>query len=102
MYRSSFEDFSIKARRVQSLVGGPNSQEMETALLEMERARLAYAGARDALARQLLPSLPAAPRRETRDVSGIAELLWEVAGRPDGTAHRDWLRAEEIARRAAA
>lgn len=102
MYRSAFEDFSVKAGRVQALIGGPNPQEMEIALLEMERARLAYADARDALARQFLPSLSAAPRRETRDVSGIAELLWEVAGRPEGSAHRDWLRAEEIARRAAA
>lgn len=87
---------------MQSLIGGPHPQQMEFALLEMERARLAYADARDALARQFLPTLPAAARRETRDVSGIAELLWEVAGRPEGSAHRDWLRAEEIARRAAA
>ena len=68
----------------------------------MERARLAYTAARDALARQLLPSLPQELRPEPADVKGIAELLWEIAGRPEGTAQKDWFRAEEIARRAAA
>ena len=36
----------------------------------------------------------------TKEVRPIAELLWESAGRPDGTADRDWRRAEEIVREA--
>lgn len=105
MYQSAFEKFSLKAKRVQELVDRPaaDGTVMEAALLEMERARLAYAEARDALARELMPSLGAAARqREAAGVQGIAELLWQVAGRPEGTAHQDWVRAEEIARRAAA
>lgn len=84
------------------MIDQPNTGQMETALLDMERARLAYTAARDALAQHLSPALTQAKRPKPGNVSGIAELLWEVAGRPDGTAQKDWLRAEEIARRAAA
>jgi hypothetical protein len=104
-YRVAFDDYSVKAQRVQSLKERPGATPnlTEAALLEMERARLAYAIARDELARHLLPSLPVSPSvLEAGNVSGIAELLWEVAGRPQGTAYQDWLRAEEIVRRAAA
>ena len=63
-------------------------------------------GARDALVRSLLPaSAPAAPDQRhdhVQDVQAIAELLWESAGRPTGTAEEDWRRAEAIVRRAVA
>jgi hypothetical protein len=32
----------------------------------------------------------------------LAELIWESAGRPDGTAEEDWRRAEAIVKCAVA
>lgn len=37
-----------------------------------------------------------APAREPSPVQKLARQIWEEAGRPDGTAEADWLRAEEI------
>jgi len=107
-YRSAFEDFSRKAQQVQSLTEHPTGDRnaFETALLELEKAHLAYNHARDALVRSLLPpSAPAPPDQRhdhVHDVQAIAELLWESAGRPTGTAEEDWRRAESIVRRAVA
>jgi hypothetical protein len=107
-YRSAFEDFSRKAQQVQSLTKHPTGDRnaFETTLLELEKAHLAYNHARDALVRSLLPaSAPAAPDQRhdhVQDVQAIAELLWESAGRPTGTAEEDWRRAEAIVRRAVA
>ena len=41
------------------------------------------------------------PLGHSDDVRAIAELLWESAGRPEGTAAEDWRRAEEIIEKAA-
>jgi|ERR1043166_1709794 hypothetical protein len=112
-YRRAFDDFSRRARLVQSLTAGPNPDRtaIDTALLELEKARVVYNRRRDALAQQLLrasnhnsfpPFGPDSPQAYAGRVRSIAELLWEVAGRPDGTAEDDWYRAEEILRRAAA
>jgi len=118
-YRDAFEDFSRKAERVQSLAAQQNVAEQnnagesnndekafETALLELERAHLAYNQARDAFLQSLLPEfaqIPAFDNQEhASDVPTLAELLWENAGRPDGTAERDWRRAEAIVKRAVA
>jgi hypothetical protein len=108
-YRLAFEDFSRKAQRVQLLTEHPTGdrKEFETALLELEKAHLAYDEARDALVNSLLPSAQAAGRaapvqNHREDVRTIAELLWESAGRPSGTAEEDWQRAEAIVRRAVA
>jgi hypothetical protein len=102
-YRCAFEDFSDKVRKVQSLTGRPDSDQgaIEGALLELEQARKAYSSARDAVARQLQPALQLNPSlTRAGNVKGVAALLWEVAGRPEGTAHNDWFRAERIVRRA--
>jgi hypothetical protein len=102
-YRCAFEDFSDKVRKVQSLTGQPNSDQaaMEAALLELEKARKSYSSARDAVARHVQPALPFnPPLARAGHVKGIAALLWEAAGRPEGTAHDDWFRAEKIVRRA--
>ena len=109
-YRSAFEDFSRFAQRVQFLTAHPTGdrKEFEAALLDLEKAHLAYGNARDALVRSLLPE-----RRPSRagadaeddhreDIQAIAELLWESAGRPTGTAEEDWRRAEAIVRSAVA
>lgn len=108
VYRSAFEDFSRKAQQVQSLTEHPTGDRkaFESALLELEKAHLAYNDARDALVRSLLPpSFPAPPKQRqdhTHDVQALAELLWESAGRPTGTAEEDWRRAEAIVQRAVA
>jgi hypothetical protein len=117
-YRHAFEDFSRKAQRVQFLTEHPTGDRkaFETALLELEKAHLAYNDARDALVRSLLPALgPETPnhrpsgsgqehggRDHRADIQAIAELLWESAGRPTGTAEDDWRRAEAIVKCAVA
>jgi len=98
-YRLAFEDFSRKAQRVQSLTEHANSDQsaFEAALLELEKAHLAYDDARDALVRAMLPSAEQKARVGHREhIPAIAELLWESAGRPTGTAEEDWRRAEAI------
>jgi Protein of unknown function (DUF2934) len=105
-YRSAFEDFSRKAERVQQLTEHPtgNRNEFEAALLELEKAHLAYDEARDALVRSLSPAAANLALQDDHraDVRTIAELLWESAGRPTGTAEEDWQRAEAIVERALA
>jgi hypothetical protein len=109
-YRSAFEYFSQKAQQVQSLTEHPSGDRkaFETALLELEKAHLAYNGARDALVRSLLPPAVKEQRHDRAapdhrdDVQALAELLWESAGRPIGTAEEDWHRAEAIVQHAVA
>jgi len=80
--------------------------EAEKALLRVENARLAYNDTRDALAASLMTAtasrafwrIPAAARREKTRVKDIAELLWELAGKPQGSADDDWYRAERVVR----
>jgi len=101
-YRSAFEEFSRRVQRVQDLTAdeNPDVAALDSALLELEKARLAYNLCRDALASHLMAS--STPRTYGDRVRRMAELLWEVEGRPDGTADEDWHRAEEIVRRAPA
>ncbi len=108
-YRSAFEDFSRKAQRVQFLTEHPTGDRdgFETALLELEEAHLAYNESRDALVDSLFPHARKNARVDgiddrRRDIQTIAELLWERAGRPTGTAEDDWRRAESIVKRAVA
>ncbi len=87
----------------------PDWKAIDSALLEMEKARVEYNRRRDIVAQQLLPEERPALRatgtstelRADR-VRAIAELRWELAGRPEGTAEENWYRAEEIVRQAAA
>ena len=78
----------------------------EAALLELEKAQLAYDHARDAFLESLLPESAQIPPRHghnhSGDIPAIAELLWESAGRPQGTAEEDWRRAEAIVKTAVA
>jgi|SRR5271165_2968748 len=106
-YRSAFEEFSRKAQRVQ-LLAAQNSggKTFETALLELEKAQVAYNHARDAFLGSLQPESAQIPalhdHSHSDDVPTIAELIWEGAGRPQGTAEEDWRRAEAIVKRAVA
>jgi Protein of unknown function (DUF2934) len=112
-YRSAFADFSQKVRAVQAMIADPTPDRaaIDTALLQVEKARVRYNQSRDKVARYLLAStasqpLPAleydSPDEYEERVRTIAKLLWEVAGKPEGTAEDDWYRAENIIRRAAA
>jgi Protein of unknown function (DUF2934) len=109
-YQRAFHEFSERVRHLQMLTTDPhpNRAAIEAALVDVEKARAIYDACRDALAQQLLPpsrstSLPAVdpPQAVTERVKSIAELLWESAGRPDGTADEDWRLAEDIVKRAA-
>ena len=101
-YRDTFEEFSRKAQHVQLLAALQNTdgKAFEVALLELERAHLAYNQARDAFLQSLLPESARMPASDDHDRTGdvpvLAELIWESAGRPEGTALEDWRRAEEI------
>ena len=109
-YQRAFHDFSARVRRLQTLTDDPHPDRaaIEAALVEVEKARAIYDDCRDALAQQLLPPSEMAgfpledpPAAKTERVKSIAELLWESAGRPEGTAEDDWHLAEEIVKRAA-
>jgi hypothetical protein len=109
-YQRAFHEFSERVRHLQILTNDPhpNRAAIEAALVDVEKARALYDGCRDALARQLLPPSRSAgfpvvdpPQAVTERVKDIAELLWESAGRPDGTADEDWRLAEDIIKRAA-
>jgi hypothetical protein len=83
----------------------PDWQAIDAALLEMEKARVNYNQHRDALAHQLLNS--SEPVEDSTEpfanrVSEIAELRWELAGKPEGTDDENWYRAEDIVRQATA
>jgi hypothetical protein len=98
-YRTTFQEYSSKLDALQRLMssGTPDSSVMEAALLEVEKARLAHSTARDQLARELVrPPLPPAAEDGERHVRETARLLWEMAGRPEGSAERDWRRAEQL------
>ena len=107
-YQRAFHQFSERVRHLQLLTTDPhpNRAAIEAALVDVEKARAIYDECRDALARELLPQSPNfpgtdAPQAVKERVKSIAELLWESAGRPDGTADEDWRLAEDIVKRAA-
>jgi hypothetical protein len=98
-YRTTFQEYSRKLDALQRLMssGTPDSDRMEAALLEVEKARLAHSSARDELARELVrPPLPLAAKAGEHHIRETARLLWELAGRPEGSAERDWRRAEQL------
>jgi Protein of unknown function (DUF2934) len=105
-YRSAFAEFARKSAQVRALMAAsnPDWQAIDAALLELEKARVNYNHRRDMLARQLLNSsqFPEAIQPHADRVRQVAELRWELAGKPEGTDDENWYRAEEIVRRAAA
>jgi hypothetical protein len=127
-YRTTFQEYSNKLEALQRLMDaslpgrGPvdarllDANLLDATLLEVEKARVAHNCARNELARELLrsPALLAVQQNSTRNVSAIdsgideghiretAQLLWEMAGRPEGTADGDWSRAERLVLAAAA
>jgi len=111
-YRAAFENFSRKVRHFQSLTEHEKADpaEVEASLIEVELARLEYSTSRDVLACELLrqsvrdiPSpLRDGPGPERLRTKAMAKLVWDLRGRPEGTANEDWQRAESILGRAAA
>jgi hypothetical protein len=105
-YRNAWEAYSRKHAVLQCLMDSvqPEKSRIEAVVLELEKARVAHSAARDRLAKVLSVTLPfpsAAPAEsEERHVRNTAQLLWEMAGRPDGTAESDWVRAEHLIRSA--
>ena len=104
-YTTAFQYFSEEVRTLQrlSVNRGVTRAEIKAAVLAVEKARIAYSRARDSVAQQLLDSplrsaLPAGLELSPAYTSEVAELLWECAGRPEGTAEADWYSAEEIIR----
>jgi hypothetical protein len=113
-YRTTFQEYARRLDALQNLMnsGTPDAARMDAALLEVEQARIAYNASRDQLAKELVrPPLPAstgtsatgnpATGNKEHRIRQTARLLWEVAGRPDGSAEHDWRRAEQLVRRAA-
>jgi hypothetical protein len=106
-YRSAFAEFARKVRQARALMtaSSPDWPAIDAALLELEKARVAYEHRRDILAQQLLNSsepVPDGVQPFASRVSEIAELRWELAGKPEGTDDENWYRAEDIVRRATA
>jgi len=106
-YRSAFSEFARKVQQARALMAAtnPDWQAIDTALLELERARVNYNHCRDILAQELATSstpVPDAVEPYSDRVREIAALRWELAGKPEGTDEDNWYRAEEIVRRATA
>ncbi|MGD1074160.1 MAG: DUF2934 domain-containing protein [Bryobacteraceae bacterium] len=105
-YRNAWETYSRKHAALQCLMDSvqPEKSRIDSVVLELEKARSAHGAARDRLAKHLSARLPfqsAVPAEsEERRVRSTAQLLWEMSGRPDGTAELDWLRAEHLIRAA--
>lgn len=77
----------------------------EQALLSLEQARITYNESRDRLAASLMPPAlstaflaipPAVTQTQQTRVKDIAELFWQLAGKPQGSALDDWYRAERV------
>jgi hypothetical protein len=103
-YRTTFQEYSSRLDALQRLMSSaaPDRSRIEAAMIDVENARVAHNCARDQLARELVrPSSPPAARPDERQVRETARLLWEIAGRPDGTAECDWQRAEKLVHAAA-
>ena len=105
-YRNAFAEFARKTRQARALMSAtnPDWQAIDAALLGMEKARVNYNHRRDMLARQLLNSsqFPEVPQPQPNRVREIAQMRWELAGKPEGTDDENWFRAEDIVRRATA
>jgi len=107
-YRATFREYSNKLESLQRLMESENidGDRVEATLLEVETARIAHSCARDRLARELIRSAsellpqPASGVSESH-IRDTARLLWELAGKPEGTAEGDWHKAKKLVQTAA-
>jgi hypothetical protein len=103
-YRSEWAKYDLSLKELQRAEDAGDHSLLEPLLLSVETARLNYNAARDRLAAAMLgvdldTLAPVAPDYRIR---GTAQLLWELSGKPEGTAEFDWQRAERIVRHAGA
>jgi hypothetical protein len=106
-YRNAFAEFAQKVRQARALMAAtnPDWQAIDAALLELEKARVNHNHHRDLLAQQLLNSsepVSDGVQPFANRVREIAELRWELGGKPEGADDENWYRAEDIVRRATA
>ena len=106
-YRSAFAEFARRATQARALMTAekPDWPAIDAALLELEKSRLTYNHQRDLLAQRLSTNsapLPKLDQLYASRVREIAQLRWELAGKPEGRDDDNWYRAEEILRRATA
>jgi len=105
-YRATWNAFARELAELQRLVEAGERNGVDMALLTVEMARLAHNAARDRLAAVLtdkttvIDPLPEVPEKSR--VRETARLLWEFSGKPQGTAEKDWLKAESLVRSASA
>jgi Protein of unknown function (DUF2934) len=101
-YRATWETFSRDLDKLQECVEGGNRELAEKALLEVEKAKSAHNAARDKLAAHLSDRIAAQDAADARSEEQLirekAQMLWELSGRPQGTAEADWLQAERLVR----
>jgi hypothetical protein len=101
-YRATWETFSRDLDKLQTCAEGGNRQLVEEALLEVEKAKSAHNAARDRLAAHLSGRIAAQDAADARSEEQLirekAQMLWELSGRPQGTAEADWLQAERLVR----
>ena len=109
----TFDEYACKLEALQRLIdlndadsNHASDSRIETAIQEADAARRAHNAARDLLAAELAANaalkmsdresrVPSTPGTNDR-IRETAQLLWEFAGRPQGTADRDWRRAEQL------
>ncbi len=103
-YRTGWAEYELSLKELQCAADRGDHSRLESLLLSVETARLKYNAARDRLAAQILGADITAFASATADrrIRGTAQLLWELSGKPQGTAEFDWLRAERIVRHASA
>lgn len=102
-YRETFQDYADKLNALQRITECGSAiadVEMQAALDAMEAARMAHSSARDRLAKELMRCAASAGGNE-QQIRKTAHLIWEFAGRPEGTAERDWQRAKKVVAAAA-
>jgi hypothetical protein len=103
-YRVTFQEYADRLNQLQRLIdcGKTGTADFQTALDAVDAARAAHNHARDCLAKDLMRLTKSAAAGDEQQIRRTARLIWEFAGRPDGTAERDWHKAEKLVRAAAA
>lgn len=108
-YRTAWGVFVRRTNALQDCLtaGEPDRDRVEVVLLEVEKARLAYNAARDLLVEKTAGLQPdPKPADQALPLEGRvranARILWELGGKPDGTAVADWLQAERLVHSASA
>lgn len=101
-YRVTFREYADRLNTLQGLIdcGKTGTENFQTALDAVEAAHAAHSHARDCLARELMRLTKSAAPADEQQIRRTARLIWEFAGRPEGTAERDWQRAEKLVRAA--